>query len=313
MTKPDDEMGRERPDKCGEVIARLVSGQPFAWCAKPWQHEGPHAMQPTPPPTSGPRLSPGVALASMLPIDEEADKRVQRLINEHGPKGPARPITPSGPPVGEPRLREIVGLSDARRLANFSREDVEAIRATLSRLDAVIAERDALRVAKDGAYSERDRCVAFMAAMALRLDWLAWIGKHDPLDTTWDREWLNIVFIGAPVGQLSWHIHDSELPLFAGLPSDGPPWDGHSTPQKYERMERLPLMPFPHPDFITQMAYEHGRITAEAERDAALSRATAAEAELTAVRDAHLSHDERMGLRSLADFEARRRRERGEK
>ena len=104
--------------------------------------------------------------------------------------------------------------------------------------DAEIEKNKELRKQKDGAYDERDRCVAALAAMATRLGWSAWLGRHvgDP----WDDDWRNIVFINLPFGQVSWHIHDSELPWFSFLPSvPERPWDGHTTEQKYERLAML--------------------------------------------------------------------------
>lgn len=45
------------------------------------------------------------------------------------------------------------------------------------------------------------------------------------------------MFIDLPTGQVSWHVHDSELALFDFLPtSDQRCWDGHSTDEKYERL-----------------------------------------------------------------------------
>lgn len=42
---------------------------------------------------------------------------------------------------------------------------------------------------------------------------------------------------------MSWHIHSSELPVFAHLPNDGRyKWDGHTTAEKYERLDRLKSM-----------------------------------------------------------------------
>jgi len=102
--------------------------------------------------------------------------------------------------------------------------------------------------AKNGAYTERNMCVALIARMADHLStqdpaFGAWLAKHDPADTAWERDWLNIVFVRIPTGQLSWHLHDSELPLFDFLPRvwdcahDGfTPWDGHTTEQKYDRI-----------------------------------------------------------------------------
>lgn len=100
-------------------------------------------------------------------------------------------------------------------------------------------ERDELRAAKDGAYNERDRCVAALAWCSYKLGWRVGVGQHDPNDANWDTDWRTIVFIDFPTGQASWHIHDSEVPLVAGLPAYEGTWDGHSTPEKYARLERL--------------------------------------------------------------------------
>lgn len=91
-------------------------------------------------------------------------------------------------------------------------------------------------MAMNAVYKERNQCVALVARMAIALGCKAGLGKHDPSDTSWDPEWLNIVFIDLPTGQVSWHFHDRELPLFEGLPAYEKPWDGHSTPEKYERV-----------------------------------------------------------------------------
>ncbi len=114
---------------------------------------------------------------------------------------------------------------------------VEAEKAITALQDRV----DALTAQKDGAYRERDLCVALIAklASAVRQDDV-WMAEHDPADATWDPEWRNIVFVLLPTGQVSWHIHDSEVPLFRfvrrvrdPLP---PPWDGHTTEEKYQRI-----------------------------------------------------------------------------
>lgn len=94
-----------------------------------------------------------------------------------------------------------------------------------------------LTAQKDGAYHERNQCVVALARLAIATgEGRAWLGYHS--SGTWDEDWRNIVFIEVDqVGQMSWHIHDSELPLFAFLPRfNDRPWDGHSTPEKYRRL-----------------------------------------------------------------------------
>lgn len=90
-------------------------------------------------------------------------------------------------------------------------------------------------------YDERNRCIAAICAMAQRLSWSTWRGKHEPAnDPSWDAEWRNVIYINLPTGQVSWHIHDRDLPLFSQLPLIlERPWDGHTTEQKYKRLQKL--------------------------------------------------------------------------
>ncbi len=98
------------------------------------------------------------------------------------------------------------------------------------------------RAQLDAVYNERNRCVAALCSMAQRLSWSTWLGKHEPADDpTWDKEWLNVVYINLPTGQVSWHIHDRDLPLFAHVGGANKPgvWDGHTTDQKYKRLAAI--------------------------------------------------------------------------
>ncbi len=108
--------------------------------------------------------------------------------------------------------------------------------------DRVAAEERAGQHATDLAYDERNRVVAAMAKMGVALGWTCGIGRHAAHEE-WDPEWLNIVYIETPAGQASWHIHDRDLPLFAGLPRYEKPWDGHTTDEKYKRLEMLRASP----------------------------------------------------------------------
>lgn len=94
------------------------------------------------------------------------------------------------------------------------------------------------RKERDAAYTERNRIVAALARLALEHGHKAWLADH-PDDPAWDPEWKTIVFIDTPQGQLSWHLHDSDVLLFEGLPRGANAWDGHSTPEKYERLARI--------------------------------------------------------------------------
>lgn len=86
-----------------------------------------------------------------------------------------------------------------------------------------------MEIEKNSAYHERNQLVAALANI-----YPSGILKTDI--TGWDDAWHNCVFIDSPIGQLSWHYHDSEIYLFEHLPSYHGVWDGHSTEDKYARL-----------------------------------------------------------------------------
>ena len=105
-------------------------------------------------------------------------------------------------------------------------------RAVQARLNQEISLREAAIAAKDNAYSERNRLVALLASMY----------KSSLCQTdipNWEPDWHWCIFIETPEGQLSWHIHDSELPLFSHIPRRAAAWDGHTTEEKYRRVDAL--------------------------------------------------------------------------
>ena len=91
-----------------------------------------------------------------------------------------------------------------------------------------------LEAARDGAYTERNRLVAFIASIYPS-------GVKKTAIPGWDEAWHGCVYIDLPTGQASWHFHDSEAYLFAYLPPYDGEWDGHSTEEKYERIARKAL------------------------------------------------------------------------
>lgn len=95
---------------------------------------------------------------------------------------------------------------------------------------------ESLRAQKDGAYAERNQCVALLARMAVALGMRAGVRLHPADDAAWEADWRTIVAIDLPTGQVTWHFHDSEGHLLAGLPSFPGEWDGHTTPEKYRRV-----------------------------------------------------------------------------
>lgn len=130
-------------------------------------------------------------------------------------------------------------LDEVERLEHFAKSNARFIGELQDELVTTRAEVERLRSEKDGAYSERNRCVAVIAWLAVRLAYRVWLGQH-PDDPSWDPEWRTIVFVELPTGQVSWHIHDSERHLFEGVAnSSTKPWDGHTTAEKYERCAAL--------------------------------------------------------------------------
>ena len=100
----------------------------------------------------------------------------------------------------------------------------------------VFAEVDRLRADKAGAYAERDRLVAVLSKV-----FRSHLCRHPDEDTEWDNDWRWIVCIHTPAGQATWHVHDSERHQFDHLPVRPNHWDGHTTEEKYRRLESIPL------------------------------------------------------------------------
>ena len=87
---------------------------------------------------------------------------------------------------------------------------------------------------KDGAYHERNVLVCALTKL-----FPAYLARHNEDDETWERDWMWIVYIDLPTGQVSWHIHDSEQEMFNHLEVKENNWDGHNTERKYQRLQAL--------------------------------------------------------------------------
>ena len=85
---------------------------------------------------------------------------------------------------------------------------------------------------KNAVYHERNQLVRLLASIYPS-------GTRDTDIVGWESEWHGCVYIDLPTGQVSWHYHDSEAELFTHLPSYKKEWDGHTTEQKYERVNKL--------------------------------------------------------------------------
>ena len=103
------------------------------------------------------------------------------------------------------------------------------------RLAAKVADVEKMRARKDGAYHERNQLVAALSKL-----FPSALERHPDEDTEWEDDWRWVVRIDGPTGQLSWHIHDTQLGLFDHLRrTDGHTWDGHDTAEKYRRLAAL--------------------------------------------------------------------------
>ncbi len=102
----------------------------------------------------------------------------------------------------------------------------DAIKELTLRLER--AEKD-----KDGAYIERNRLVAFLCSL-----YPCSIERHPEDDKNWHDDWRWAVYIDTPIGQWSWHLHDSHLQFFDHVSRiQGRKWDGTTTEQKYQAIE----------------------------------------------------------------------------
>ena len=76
-------------------------------------------------------------------------------------------------------------------------------------------------------YRERAHFVAFLSKM---FPATMWADEREPNYT--------VIGIETLAGQLSWHIAPEDMDLFAHVTEEGH-WDGHTTEQKYERLDQI--------------------------------------------------------------------------
>jgi hypothetical protein len=88
------------------------------------------------------------------------------------------------------------------------------------------------------AYYERNRVLAAFVRIAMGKGYRAWLGLHEQTagDLAWSPEWRYVVYLELPTGQVSWHIHERDRPMFGYLRLEKRFWDGHSTDEKYGRL-----------------------------------------------------------------------------
>ena len=84
--------------------------------------------------------------------------------------------------------------------------------------------------AKDGAYEERNFLAAALAKIYPSYTYL------DPSEPDWP-----ILYVDLPTGQVSWHVPFNFWEKYLGKLNvvGANPWDGHTTEEKYERLQAL--------------------------------------------------------------------------
>lgn len=92
---------------------------------------------------------------------------------------------------------------------------------------------------KNAVYRERNLCVALIADLARGHGYPVCIARHDGED--WEDEWRNVLIVYLPgAGQISWHLHESELEHFKHIHrTDLNVYDGHTTEEKYNRIKKF--------------------------------------------------------------------------
>ncbi|WP_280410711.1 hypothetical protein [Nocardia asiatica] len=78
----------------------------------------------------------------------------------------------------------------------------------------------------DTIYRERAHLVAHLAAIYPAVVWV------DPDEPDWP-----VVAVELSTGQAAWHIAPADMHLFAHVPRGENRWDGHSTSEKYDRID----------------------------------------------------------------------------
>lgn len=119
-----------------------------------------------------------------------------------------------------------------QRMAHGALETAARAEATEQRASTLAARLAEVEAAKDGAYNERNQLVAALSRIYPS-------GLKQTDIPGWEPEWHGCVYIDTPAGQMSWHYHDRDAALFAGLPAYQGEWDGHSTDEKYARLAAL--------------------------------------------------------------------------
>lgn len=80
----------------------------------------------------------------------------------------------------------------------------------------------------DAVYRERAHLVAHLAAVYPSV----LVYRADPNAPDWP-----VIFVNLPTGQVSWHVNPDDLNLFDHATVGTETWDGHTTDEKYARLD----------------------------------------------------------------------------
>lgn len=139
---------------------------------------------------------------------------------------------------GMKRHQEVKAeLESSRALAATHHEmyakSLDEAQVRIAELEAALISAEHGRIST---HSERNHLVIMTAHMARMLGWRAGVGVHSGDSVEGFGE---VVRIDTPVGQLSWHIHDSQRAWLENLPPYEGTWDGSSRTEKYARIREL--------------------------------------------------------------------------
>lgn len=148
---------------------------------------------------------------------------------------------PAPPPLVDADIRAAClerDLAAARRDNAYLRTVLKITREHRDLLMAEVGplreENVELRERKDEAYRQRNTLVAALARLFPS-------GVKRTAIPGWSEDWHGCCYIDLPTGQISYHFHDSQGHLFAGLPHYEGEWDGHDKDVVEERLAGLGL------------------------------------------------------------------------
>lgn len=104
---------------------------------------------------------------------------------------------------------------------------------------AYVLEQEHMTAQRWGStHAERNHLVILVAHMAQLLGWPAGRWEHPEGDPLMPAGYPYMVRVDTPFGQLSWHIHESQLELAKTLPTYAGEWDKSDRTEKYVRVRR---------------------------------------------------------------------------